>query len=323
MAERFNRRSFLRKLIALSPVMCFPVSLSFASNRNIFRQSSLFMGTVVTIDLANVSRDQSDEYFAKVFELGKNLTKIFNRFDSDSQVSYLNNTGKLEDASIHIINVLKKSIELNSLTNKSFDVTILPLVELLQKDKVSSKEISEILEYIGTNLVDINNKKVLFKRQGVQITFDGIAKGYIADLMSKALIELGCKNHLINAGGDIVAKGYKDTGLFWKIAIQDPNGKHNYPQIIDLKDQSIATSAQYINQSHLVNALKCKKSSMYSTSIIAPTCMEADAWATACSVMDIKSSLNISEINKNYASFMIDEKNNIFSSNNWKMLVNN
>jgi thiamine biosynthesis lipoprotein len=77
------------------------------------------------------------------------------------------------------------------------------------------------------------------------ITLDGIAKGYVVDAMSAILAAAGVENHLVNAGGDIRTSGKSVSGEPWRIAIEDPEKKKNYPEVIRMTDGAVATSGGY------------------------------------------------------------------------------
>mgnify|MGYP002236425829 CR=1 FL=1 len=94
------------------------------------------------------------------------------------------------------------------------------------------------------------------------ITLDGIAKGYIADRVSAVLTSAGVKNHLVNAGGDIMASGHKSPGVPWRVAVQSTTGPA-YAGELSLSGKAIATSGSYEiyydasrRHHHLINGLR-------------------------------------------------------------------
>ena len=46
------------------------------------------------------------------------------------------------------------------------------------------------------------------------------------------LLRAGCENHLINAGGDILARGHKAPGVFWRVAVDEIN----YRRFFDINE---------------------------------------------------------------------------------------
>ena len=78
----------------------------------------------------------------------------------------------------------------------------------------------------------------------VQLDFGGIAKGYAIDIACDSLKELGIKNAIINAGGDLRAIG-RHGDRAWRVAVRDPAGG-----IIGTleagNDEAIFTSGNYV-----------------------------------------------------------------------------
>ena len=162
--------------------------------------------------------------------------------------------------------------------------------------------------------------------EGMGITLDGIAKGYIVDRASEVLARFGVVNHLINAGGDIRTCGTAAKGKKWKVAIQDPAKKGEYPDIISLSTGAIATSGNYeifYDREkvfhHIVNG-KTGRSPQFSSSvsITAPTVAEADALATAVFVLEPDHGVSLIDSVSSYECFIIDRRGNRRTSTNWQ-----
>ena len=125
------------------------------------------------------------------------------------------------------------------------------------------------------------------------------------------ILPKGIKNYLIDIGGEIRASGLKyidDKTYNWIVGVEDPNfdGSQSHQKEIKLLNQSMATSGVYRKfkvdengkkYSHIINTETGypSKTNILSVSVIANTCMEADAYATAFKVMGlekVKSFLN-------------------------------
>ncbi len=111
---------------------------------------------------------------------------------------------------------------------------------------------------------------------------NGYIKGWAIAKAAKKLEQSGQNTFCISAGGDILAKGDKT----WRIGIQDPADSMNIRQVVELRDQAVATSGNYERGRHLINP-KTKQPADYwsSVSIIGPDIIMADVLATACFVM--------------------------------------
>jgi thiamine biosynthesis lipoprotein len=128
----------------------------------------------------------------------------------------------------------------------------------------------------------------------MSITLDGIAKGYIVDAGVKILRGHGFENVLVEAGGDLLASGYKAAEVPWKIGIQSPRkGRSGLMQILSVKNQGVATSGDYMQSyspdfaNHHIIDPRCGRSprEIASVTVIAPTATLADGLSTTLMVL--------------------------------------
>ena len=123
------------------------------------------------------------------------------------------------------------------------------------------------------------------------------------DIVGKFLQDLGSSDFMVEIGGEIVAKGNSPkTQQSWKIAIDDPRqgDERQFLQTLALKDQALASSGNYRKYRvdattgkkyvHSINPLtgSAQKTNILSTSVKAPECITADAWATALMVLPLE-----------------------------------
>jgi FAD:protein FMN transferase len=89
-----------------------------------------------------------------------------------------------------------------------------PAAEAIER-LVAQRPSSRDIRIDGLTLTSVN--------PAVQLDFGGIAKGYAIDLACARLRELGIRNAIVNAGGDLRAIG--DHGdRPWRVAIRNPGG---------------------------------------------------------------------------------------------------
>lgn len=126
------------------------------------------------------------------------------------------------------------------------------------------------------------------------LTFDlsGIAKGFAVDEMIRVLQEAGIENALVGLDGELKAIGLKPDQTPWAIALEEPDYEARSPMaVITLQDAAIATSGDYrhwvdvggARLSHNMDGTRGGPAlgGVASVSVIAQSCMMADAWATA------------------------------------------
>jgi thiamine biosynthesis lipoprotein len=251
------------------------------------------MGTFVTVTAIDASRAHAEEAIGRAFDEMDRLVAILSRHDPRSALSVLNDRGALAGPPPELVDVLDRSIRHHGATGGAFDVTVKPLIDLLESRPPSEKEINERLELVGVGRLEVSAGRVAFDRAGMGVTLDGVAKGYIVDRMSDALVAQGVRSHLINAGGDIRASGGGENGKPWTIAIEDPAKKGRYPEVIRLSDGAVATSGSYeafYDNDRVFHHIVDPHSGLsphdsVSASVSARTTADADALATALIVL--------------------------------------
>ena len=128
-----------------------------------------------------------------------------------------------------------------------------------------------------------------------QLNLYALAKGYAVDTLARKIERMGYKNYIINAGGDLIAKGSKGE-VPWRVDVRHPRFIHRTLGQLKVDGKlAVATSGDYQNYfvyenewyHHLLNAKTGKPARRYqAVTVIANSVMEADALATAIFVSD-------------------------------------
>lgn len=130
------------------------------------------------------------------------------------------------------------------------------------------------------------------KQAPITLDLNGIAKGYGVDRLLDTLGRFGIEAGLVGIDGEMRAKGLRPDGEAWTIAVEAPDPDCRAPHsILSLQDAAVATSGDYrhwvtVQGRRLSHTMDPRRgapllSSPASVTVIAPTCAEADAWATA------------------------------------------
>lgn len=133
------------------------------------------------------------------------------------------------------------------------------------------------------------------KHAPLRLDLSGIAKGYGVDQLAHCLDGWGITSYLAGIDGEMRARGTKPGGQAWSVAIEKPSyGVREVAGAMELMDEAIASSGDYRHwvdiadkrYSHTMNpALQRPLSNrLAGVTVLAPTCMLADAWATALMV---------------------------------------
>lgn len=144
-------------------------------------------------------------------------------------------------------------------------------------------------------VLEIDGSRV---RKAAPVTLDlnGIAKGHGVDRLAETLQGHGIASALVGIDGEMRALGLRPDGQAWTIAVENPEPDRRAPRsILALEDAAVATSGDY---RHWVNVQGHRLShtmdprrgapllvSPASVTVVARTCAEADAWATALMVL--------------------------------------
>ncbi len=335
-----NRRSFLKMSGALGLGLATWGITPLRSRANpagndlhrVF-ENRLAMGTTVSIILLCASEKKAGKIMELAYKEIDRISGLMNRFDDKSPISRLNREGRLMDAHPDIIKVVTTALKYYRLTHGAFDISIKPVIDLFMEkfsggknDYPSKKEIQHALERVGSDKIELKGRDIRFLKPGMSITLDGIAKGYAVDRASKVVLNNNVENHLINAGGDILAMGLRPDGKPWRVAIQDPMKRKSHLDILDLTDVAVATSGNYENYfdrekmfHHIANP-KTGRSPVInvSASVIAPTTMDADALATSLLVMSAGDGTRLIDSLPRCESLVISRNNHRTTSAGWK-----
>jgi thiamine biosynthesis lipoprotein len=191
------------------------------------------------------------------------------------------------------------------------------LVDLFRtaKDKQvlpSEDEISKVKSKVGFEklIFDEQNRTVQFAVEGMRLDLGGIAKGYAIDKAVEAMQISGAIGGMVDIGGDIRCFGEPPEGRnHWLIGVQNPNldediAERNLILKLKLANGASATSGDYQQfvliegkrHSHIIDRKTgASAQGLSSVTIIADNAIDADALATAASVMGAQKGLALIE----------------------------
>ena len=214
-------------------------------------------------------------------------------------------------------------------THGAFDMTVAPLVDLWgfglkNRDVVTDAEVDSVREYVGYELVVLEDGVIHKAYPEMRIDAGAIAKGYACDVVADTLEAYGCTDFCIEIGGELVVKGLNSKGVNWHIAINKPVEdslcvNHEIQEVVELTDCGMATSGNYRNfyemggkkYSHTIDPRTGYpvNHNLLSATIVAPDCMTADAWATACMVAGLEKAQTWIKNRRDIKGYLIYEEN--------------
>lgn len=291
------------------------------------------MGTLVSVIALDPSRERLEQAIGRSFEVMQRLIDLLTRFDDASPIAILNTTGRLDGPPPEVSAVVAKAIDYHRLTRGAFDVSVAPLVDLFWSHLVreepvepTAAEIAEARARVGAEHVDLSRRLIALVRPGMRLTLDGIAKGYIVDAICAELDRGSVQRYLVNAGGDIRARGMNAHGNPWTIAVENPWHRGDYPDAICLTNSAVATSGSYEcyydptrTCHHIINATTGRSPvHCSSVTVVAPTALAADALATSLFVMGPSDGVAFIEKLHGCACLILDRDGREHRSRRWR-----
>ncbi len=199
----------------------------------------------------------------------------------------------------------------------------------------TDEEVAKLKERVGYDKLEVRTEPEPALRKTVpELTLDlsGVAKGFAADLVAQAFENAGLADYMIEVGGEVRCGGKKKNYDFaaatlsespWTLGIETPEISADVADFIPAiyrtikfeNGGSLATSGDYRNFlqvgetrfSHIVDPRTGKPTEIVengasepgerlgAVSVVAPTCAEADAFATAFFVLGEKSGLELAD----------------------------
>ncbi|MCT4688000.1 FAD:protein FMN transferase [Vallitalea sp.] len=212
---------------------------------------TFLLGTLVKVTIYGENVNEKD--FDGIFKIISDIESKVSRNISTSEISKINNN-EIEEIKLSkdTFNIIKKGLYYSKLSEGRFDITIAPLVSLWGIDTEDArvpaqKEIKEVLKKVNyKNLFLDEENLTLHIKKDTQIDLGGIAKGYIADKVSKYLKQSKMENAIINLGGNILTVGNKPNGDSWKIGVRNPFNKRGREiGVVAIGQKSLVTSGIY------------------------------------------------------------------------------
>lgn len=331
------RRKNSHILITLCGVTLLAALYFLASRRKTVELDSghqLVMGTFARVVAVAADSDTANRCIEAGLAEVRKVDELMSDYRDDSEISRVNKDGfnRAVPVSEATYEVLKRSIEFSKLTGGAFDITVGPLVDLWRSAKKkgvtpSQEEIAQARSRVGFENLTLHEKDKTVKLAvaGMRLDLGGIAKGHAVDKAIEAMQQAGAIGGMVDAGGDIRCFGKPPPGKkMWRIGLQDPKLAKNDSEsglllILKLHSGAVATSGDYQQfaliegkrYSHIINRQSgTSAEGLSSVTIITDNATDADALATAVSVMGQEKGLALIETRPNTEAILITSQPN-------------
>ena len=289
------------------------------------RYAAVLVALAIAVVMMFVARDRkrfftsagvvwTTEYHI-TYEASRNLDdsiqQIFNQIDQSvspynkvSLITSLNNNAT-HQVDAYIERLLDASMAVHQESGGAFDPTVMPLVNawgfgFKSGTMPTRAQIDSILRFVGLDKLRLDGNTLVKTDPRVMLDFSSIAKGMACDEIGRMLDRNGVANWLVEIGGEVAARGMNKRGAAWTVSVDMPTIEtdevtHESALALSLDGGGVATSGNYrkwreqggTKISHIIDPRtgESRVGTLLSVTVVAPDCMTADAWATACMVM--------------------------------------
>lgn len=299
-------------------ILCLAFAVLMLSSCGIdkkYEKTVFSMDTHITMsaygDKAEEALDKAEDEISRIDKKFKvsNTEKI--AFKSDEEVE----------------NLLALADEIKEKTNGAFDIRVAPVMrawgfyseEFTEKNpKVPTKE----------ELTDA----MLEMKNGTDLDFGAIAKGYCADRVVEILKKDGVKSAVLSLGGNVVVLGKNPNGKQWKVGVKSPFDNSVYATVC-VSDTSLVTSGDYVRYfeadgkkyHHIIDTKTGypAENDLTSVTIIDKKSAKADALSTALFVMGKEKAIEFWQKDKSFSMILIEKSGKILCTEDIELETNN
>ena len=224
------------------------------------------------------------------------LEQVFSRFLPHSELNRLQERrGEPVQVSADFAALLSQAEQFMMLSGGAFHPAADSLARLWAAGEPQAGALQAVLDQMQRPLWTLTGHSVTLHTE-LSLNFNAHAKGFITDAAARAAFDCaGVQEVLLNIGGDVRHLGTQSV----RIGIQAPGplADNREPLLfVRLKNQAVASSGTSHRGAHLFDPRSGQPLSAATTvSVLAPTCAEADALATAFSVLEVDESLRLAD----------------------------
>lgn len=330
MSNRLVNTIALLAVVAVIVLAAMRIHDRSGSRRTVDVDSGRFiiMGTIGRIQVRAKSQSDGDDAIRRAKAALDKVDRLMSTYRDDSELSKVNRLAGTQAVGIsqetHL--VLQRAQHYSSITDGAFDITVTPLLDVWKRagraDRLPTQdELAEAAAHVGFKYLTLSTAPpytVKFLKDKMALTVDAIAKGYAVDCALTAIRSVASvEAALVDVGGEIAC-----FGRDWIIGIQDPfdagDQLSEKPRWrIRVRDGGVASSGNYRRYvtiagrqySHIIDPRTGRPADkLPSVTVIAKTVMDADALATAVSVLGTEKGLALIETLADTEAMVVTDK---------------
>jgi thiamine biosynthesis lipoprotein ApbE/Na+-translocating ferredoxin:NAD+ oxidoreductase RnfG subunit len=215
---------------------------------------------------------------------------------TDSATSRFNRSSSTAPQAVpkELVRLVEFSQRVSRASGGAYDITVAPLVSAWgygpQGEAAaapSEDALRALLPAVGWEKVEVGSDGASLRKGHPALSLDlgSVLQGYAVDQLAALLDAAGFTDYLVEVGGELRARGA------WSVAIENPADASSPLARVELRDAALATSGLARARrklsgaplSHIVSPKTGRpvESGVELVSVRAPSCLEADGWATA------------------------------------------
>lgn len=273
------------------------------------------MGTTWSVRIAAPAISISRPLGAGIRSALDRVVAQMSHWDVASDISRFNRvrSGAWQGVQPEFLTVLDAALAVARESEGAFDPAIGALVDLWGFGPAGKcaappapQAIAQALDGLGWMAIETDSLGLRARHDGsAQLDFSGIAKGFGVDQVADYLIGQGVFHFLVEVGGELRGSGVKPDGQPWWVDLEAPPGLALPLNRVALHQLSVATSGDYRRGfehegAHYGHSIDPRtgwpvNNGMASVTVLHPSCMMADAYATAITVLGMEQGLPFAE----------------------------
>ena len=290
----------------------------------------------------NIRYEGTEDMHEAIKQRLQEFDNSLSMFNKNSVISQINRNEAVQTDSL-FEHMFYEAQAISQLSNGAFDITVAPLVNAwgfgtsqVKGERLEMRgKIDSLKAFVGYRNIQLEGHTLLKKDERIVLDASAIAKGYACDVIADLLLQNGIENLLVDIGGEVVVKGHNDKGNAWRVGITRPTidatgAEKELQEVIASTDLCMATSGNYRQyyyqdgqrRSHTIDPRSGfpVEHSLLSATVVASSCMRADALATACMVLGAEQAMQMIEQTADASCYLIiadSDSLRVASSQRW------
>ncbi|MCF8294434.1 MAG: FAD:protein FMN transferase [Bacteroidales bacterium] len=266
----------------------------------------------------------AENYKPQIDSLLAEFDTSLSTYNKESLITAINEN-RSDSADRFLTYCVEQALLICQASNGAFDITIGPLANswgfgFKNKETITPEKIDSLLPFVGCDKVSIVGNRIIKASPEVILNVNAIAQGYAVDVVCEWLESKKVSNYMVEIGGEVKVKGLNPHQSEWKVGINEPiddslNVNQDIHEVVRISEHAMATSGNY-RKFYVENGVKYShtldpktgypvKHNLLSASVLAKTCIEADAYATAFMVVGLEKALEILKLHPELEAYFI------------------